>query len=344
MMKLLIVESPGKVKKIQEYLGAEYKVMASVGHVRDLPVKEIGVSPPDFKPKYVPTDRGKQVLAKLAAEAKNAEIVYLATDPDREGEAIAWHLEDALKLKGAERVTYTEITEKAVKEALGRTRKVDLNLVRAQEGRRVMDRLVGYRVSPELCRAAGGSLSAGRVQSPALRLVTEREATIRDFKSTTHYGVELTFEALDHVTDGWKAQWNSKDWLDEGSEYFLDQDTAGKIASLRSLTVVKYEEAESKQAPPAPFTTSSLQQAASNALKFSPKRTMELAQKLYENSFITYMRTDSPNLSEEAVNDIRDLASRNDWPVLPKPRVWKSKEGAQEAHEAIRPTVRCVRL
>lgn len=337
-MKLLIVESPGKVKKIQEFLGADFQVMASVGHVRDLPTKETGVAPPDFKPKYVPTDRGKQVLAKLAAAAKNAETVYLATDPDREGEAIAWHLADALKLKGAKRVTYSEITERAVKAAIDQPRDVDMALVCAQEGRRVLDRLVGFKVSPEISRVAGGQLSAGRVQSPALRLVVDREAAIEAFKSTTHYGVELTFEALDNVTDGWKASWNSKDWLEDGQEYFLDQQVAERIAGLRNLTVAKYEESESRQAPPSPFTTSSLQQAASNTLKFSPKRTMELAQKLYESSHITYIRTDSPNLSEEAVNDIRDLASKNDWPVLPKPRVWKAKEGAQESHEAIRPT------
>lgn len=337
-MKLLIVESPGKVKKIQSFLGNDWKVMASVGHVRDLPQKDIGVYAPDFIPKYQATERGKEVLAKLAAEVKKADEVYLATDPDREGEAIAWHLADALILKNPKRVTYTEITESAVKAALSKARPLDMNLVKAQEARRVLDRLVGYNVSPELSNAVGGQLSAGRVQTPALCLVVEREEAINGFKMTTHYGVELTFESIDNVTDGWRAQWSPKGWLEDGQEYFLDQATAEKIAALRTFNIVGYQESESKQAPPAPFTTSTLQQAASVALKMSPKRTMEVAQKVYEGGFVTYMRTDSPNLSDEAIAAIRGLAAQNDWPVPPKPRTWKSKDGAQEAHEAIRPT------
>ena len=178
--KLLILESPGKVKKIQEILGSGWKVAASVGHVRDLPQKEMGVAAPDFKPIYVPTDRGKEVLARLASMAKGAEAVYLATDPDREGEAIAWHLADALKLKNAKRVTYSEITEKAVKAALEAPRSIDMALVAAQEGRRVLDRFCGYMVSGPLSNVAGTKLSAGRVQSPAVRLVVDREREIKD--------------------------------------------------------------------------------------------------------------------------------------------------------------------
>ncbi len=184
----------------------------------------------------------------------------------------------------------------------------------------------------------GEKFTVGRVQSPALRLVVEREAAIRNFKSTTHFGVDMTFESINNVTDGWKASWNPKNWLADGEEYFLDKEVAEKIAALKTLDITKYEEAEAKQAPPAPFTTSTLQQAASNALKMNPKATMETAQELYQGGHITYMRTDSPNLSEEAIAEIRSLASKNDWPVPPKPRTWKSKEGAQEAHEAIRPT------
>jgi DNA topoisomerase-1 len=270
--------------------------------------------------------------------AKIAEKVYLAPDPDREGEAIAWHLAQALALQDPQRVTFTEITEKAVKAALENPRPLDINLVRAQEARRGLDRLVGYTVSPELTRLLGSPLSAGRVQSPALNLVAEREQGVRDFKSSTHLGVELTFEAVDGVTDGWKAQWDSRPWLPEGLEYFQDQDMAGKIATLKNLTVTSYQENESRVAPPAPFTTSTLQQAASNRLKFSPKTTMELAQSLYESGSITYMRTDSPNLSEEAIAAIRSLAVEKGWPLPSQPRTWKSKEGAQEAHEAIRPT------
>jgi len=336
--KLLILESPGKVKKVQEILGSGWKVAASVGHVRDLPVKEMGVAAPDFKPKYVPTDRGKDVLGRLANLVKNAEAVYLATDPDREGEAIAWHLEDALKLKNAKRVTYAEITEKAIKAALDAPRSIDMALVAAQEGRRVLDRFCGYMVSGPLSKAAGEKLSAGRVQSPAVRLVVEREREIQNFRSTTHYGAELTFENVDNITDGWKAVWQVKPWLEEGQEYLLDKALAEKAAALRSLEVTDCKESESRSAPPAPFTTSSLQQAASNSLKFTPKQTMQLAQKLYEGGHITYMRTDSPNLSKDAVEAIRAFCESQGWPLVEKPRSWKSKEGAQEAHEAIRPT------
>ncbi|MDR3631427.1 MAG: type I DNA topoisomerase [Desulfocapsaceae bacterium] len=338
-MNLFIVESPGKVKKIQQFLGTEYKVMASVGHVRDLPIKEMGLEPPEFRPKYVQTDRGKQVLAKLAAAAKSASCVFLATDPDREGEAIAWHLEDALRLKGAKRITYTEITETAIKAALGKARSIDKSLVAAQEGRRVLDRLVGYMVSPAISDQAGQRLSAGRVQSPSLRLVVEREREIRNFKVTVHYGVELIFESVDNITSGWKAVWQPRHgWLAEGQEYILDKAVAERVATLRNLKVLDCQESESQAAPPAPFITSTLQQAASSSLKLSPKKTMELAQKLYEGGHITYMRTDSPNLSEEAIAEIRSWASQHDLPLPASSRTWKSKAGAQEAHEAIRPT------
>ncbi len=336
--KLLILESPGKVKKVQEILGPGWKVAASVGHVRDLPVKEMGVAAPDFKPQYLPTDRGKDVLSRLAGMVKNAEEVYLATDPDREGEAIAWHLKDALKLKDAKRVTYSEITEAAIRAALSAPRSIDMALVAAQEGRRVLDRFCGYMVSGPLSNAAGEKLSAGRVQSPAVRLVVEREKEIKAFSSTTHYGAELTFENVDNITDGWKAALLVKPWLEDGQEYLLDKSLAEKAAALRALDVLDCQESESRAAPPAPFTTSTLQQAASSSLKFAPKQTMQLAQRLYEQGAITYMRTDSPNLSQEAVHAIRAYCEAKGWPLVETPRKWKSKEGAQEAHEAIRPT------
>ena len=339
--KLLILESPGKVKKVQEILGPGWKVAASVGHVRDLPVKEMGVAAPDFKPKYTPTDRGKDVLSRLAGMVKNAEEVFLATDPDREGEAIAWHLQDALKLKNAKRVTYTEITEAAIRAALSAPRSIDMALVAAQEGRRVLDRFCGYMVSGPLSNATGEKLSAGRVQSPAVRLVVDREKEIKAFSSTTHYGAELTFENVDNITDGWKAVFLVKHWLPDsaaGQEYLLDKSLAEKAAALRALDVLDCKESESRTAPPAPFTTSTLQQAASSSLKFTPKQTMQLAQRLYEQGAITYMRTDSPNLSQEAVHAIRAYCEAKGWPLVETPRKWKSKEGAQEAHEAIRPT------
>lgn len=336
--KLLILESPGKVKKVQEILGSGWKVAASVGHVRDLPPKEMGVAAPDFTPHYVPTERGADVLKRLAGMVKNAEAVFLATDPDREGEAIAWHLAEALKLKSARRITYAEITEQAIKAALTAPRDIDMALVAAQEGRRVLDRFCGYMVSGPLSDVAGTRLSAGRVQSPAVRLVVEREREIKSFTSTTHYGAELTFATVDNITDGWKAAWVVKPWLADGQEYFLDQGIAAKVAALRTLDVRDCQETESRLAPPSPFTTSALQQAASTALKFSPKRTMELAQRLYEQGAITYMRTDSPNLSQEAVHAIRAYCEAKGWPLVETPRTWKCKEGAQEAHEAVRPT------
>ncbi len=339
-MKLLIVESPGKVAKIQGFLGNDFKVMASYGHVRDLPEKgDIGVEAPDFVPRYVPIGKGGKELASLGEAAKKAEAVYLATDPDREGEGIAWHLMDALKLKNPYRVTYTEITETAVKKAVATPRQIDMNLVRAQEGRRVLDRLVGWKVSGRVSKVLGQTgLSAGRVQSPALRLVVDRETAIKNFRMTTHFGAEFVFGARENITHGWKAQWDSANFREDGQEYFLDKAVAEKIAALTSFSVTAYAESESRQGPPAPFTTASLQQAASNALKFNPQKTMDVAQKLYEAGHITYMRTDSPNLSEEAIADIRSLASHKDWPVPPKPRTWKSEAGAQEAHEAVRPT------
>lgn len=336
---VVIVESPGKVKKIQGFLGNDYKVTASVGHIRDLPQKELGVSAHDFKPTYVPTERGAKVIKDLAAIVKDAKAVILATDHDREGEAIAWHLQDALHINNPLRVTYAEITETAVKTAVSKPRGIDYNLVKAQEARRVLDRIVGYKVSPKLSEVMGAVSSAGRVQTPALRLVVEREEAIRAFKPTTHYGVQFNFGCQAHITDGWHVEWLPKEgWLAPGQEYFLDKNVAEQIAAVKILKVADCKESESSQAPPSPFTTSSLQQAASNALKMSPKETMEIAQRLYENGHITYMRTDSPNLSDEALRDIRHVASLNDWPMPAQPRTWKSKGGAQEAHEAVRPT------
>lgn len=243
-----------------------------------------------------------------------------------------------MKLKDAKRVTYSEITEKAIKAALDAPRSIDMALVAAQEGRRVLDRFYGYMVSAPLSNVTGEKLSAGRVQSPAVRLVVEREREIQNFRSTTHYGAELIFENVDNITDGWKALWLVKPWLEEGQEYLLEKALAEKAAALRSLEVTDCKESESRSAPPVPFTTSSLQQAASNTLKFFPKQTMQLAQKLYEGGHITYMRTDSPSLSEDVVEALCAFCENQGWPLVEKPRTWKSKEGAQEAHEAIRPT------
>lgn len=335
MNTLVIVESPGKVKKLASILGSSYRIMPSVGHVRDLPEKEIGVDPPEFRPSYVPTTRGKSVLADLRQQVPKFQRVLLATDPDREGEAIAWHLADALKLQDPDRITFTEITETAVRAAVQRPRKLDMALVRAQEARRVLDRLVGYRVSPALSDRAGQKLTAGRVQSPAVRLVVDREREIRAFRQTEHYGAELIFDAGDGRQ--WKATWQTKPHLLPGQEYILDDALASRVAAVRDVTVASFEDTEARRAPPAPFTTSTLQKIAGAKLGFKPKQTMELAQRLYEQGLISYHRTDSPNLSEDAMRDVAAIAAADGLPLAEKRRTWKAKEGAQEGHEAVRP-------
>lgn len=332
-MKLMIVESPGKVKKIREILGSGWKVAASVGHVRDLPLKEMGVEAPDFKPRYVATERGKEVLQKLMQDVKTSDAVFLATDLDREGEAIAWHLKQALRLENPQRVTFNEITSAAIKAGLASPRAINIPMVAAQESRRVLDRLVGYMVSPKLSQLSGEThLSAGRVQSPAVRIIVERERAIEQFKPTSHFGVKLDFQ------DGWSAEWDLKPFIPEGEEYFMNADIAGRVAQLRDLTVISYEEKNTSKAPPAPFITSTLQQAAANKLRMKPKATMSAAQKLYEQGHITYMRTDNPNLSDDALVGIYHVCKEKGLPMASKPRTWKSKEDAQEAHEAIRPS------
>lgn len=336
MSDLVIVESPGKVKKISALLGAGFKVVASVGHVRDLPRNEMGIDPETFRMTYMPTERGAGVLAKLRQEVAAANAIYLATDPDREGEAIAWHLADALKLKNPRRVTFTAITKAAIDAAMASPRNIDMPGVRAQEARRALDRIVGYRVSPELSNRAGQALSAGRVQSPAVRLVVDRERAIAAFKVTQHYGAELEFSNADGTK--WKAAWDTKPHLKDDQEYILDADFAERVASVRAVTVASYADTEKGRAPSAPFTTSTLQQVAGHKLKFKPKHTMDLAQRLYEQGAITYHRTDAPNMDAAGQADIAEYANAAGLSLAPTPRKWKAKEGAQEGHEAIRPT------
>lgn len=335
-MILVIVESPNKCGKIQTILGEKYRVLASVGHVRDLPTREIGVSGPDYTPAYVPTERGAGVLKKLKAASKEADQVLLATDPDREGEAIAWHLSCALSLKHPQRITYHEITEAALLEAIKKPRPLDMKLVKAQECRRITDRLVGYRVSPLLSQVLGGvKASAGRVQSATLRLVVEREAAIKNFSSVTHYGATFSFQSNDEGT--WTATWDVRSFL-QGQEYLLDRSIAEKAASLiKEFRVDLYEEKQFKKGPPPPFITTSLQKAGS-FLNMSVETVMQTAQKLFEGGHITYMRTDSPALSDEALSAIKAESAKLGWKTVDKPRKWKAKDGAQEAHECIRPT------
>lgn len=336
MTTLVIVESPGKVKKIAGLLGAGYKVVASVGHVRDLPQKELGVQPPDFRPHYEPTQRGRGTLSALRKEITAGGSVLLATDPDREGEAISWHLADALRLKNPQRITFTAITKAAVQAAIAAPRTIDMPRVRSQEARRALDRIVGYRVSPALSDSAGQPLSAGRVQSPAVRLIVDREREIAAFKVTEHYGAELTFDNDDGTQ--WKAAWDTKPHLRDGESYLMDDALAQRVADVRAVTVASFADTEKGRAPAAPFTTSTLQQVAGKRLKLKPKKTMELAQRLYEQGAITYHRTDAPNMDAEGMADIAAYANDAGLPLADKARRWKAKEGAQEGHEAIRPT------
>lgn len=332
MNTLVIVESPGKIKKLSEILGPGYRVAASIGHVRDLPTKDIGIRLPEYAPQYQPTERGAEVLARLSKAVASADEVLLATDPDREGEAIAWHLADALRLEGAKRISFNALTQQAVKSAITSPRRLDMALVHAQEARRMLDRLVGWRVSPAISDRLQANLTAGRVQTPALRLVVERENEIAAFRSVEHYGAMLEFAG------GWTAVWDVAPHLAAGAEHMLDAELAQRVSAVRDVAVKQCEGSVEKVAPPEPFITITLQQAASAHLRFSPQKTMQLAQHLYEQGAITYLRTDNPNFSEEGFADIVAHARHARLRLASKRRTWKAHKDAQEAHEAIRPT------
>lgn len=345
----MIVESPVKARKIKTMLPNDWIVEASSGHIRDLPEREIGVEPPEFKPTYVPNAKSQKRISALRKLAKSAQYVLLATDLDREGEAIAWHLSQVLKLKNPDRIVFNEITPSAIQSAIKNTRKVNIPMVAAQETRRVVDRIVGYLVSPAISRLSptGEFLSAGRVQSVALRIVVDREHAIKNFTPIDHYKIKAEF------TDPgrWHAYWDFAPILSqrgEETDYWLDQSSAIEFTNALSVNpmfqVHSIESKNSNRNAPAPFTTSVLQQAASVSLNFEPEKTMQVAQSLFDNGLITYHRTDSPNLCDEAIHDLRQYiselaSSRNIKGLLPeKPNKWKSKGDAQEAHEAIRPT------
>ena len=332
-MKLMIVESPNKTKKIKAILGEGWDVAASVGHFRDLPPKELGVGA-DFALTYEYTERGKATIDALKPRVARAEMVYIATDPDREGEAIAWHLVEVLKLKKYERVTFDAITESVIRKALETPRQLDMNLVRAQAARRAEDRLLGWKVSPLLSRQTGvAGLSAGRVQSVAVRLVVDRQAEIDAFRATKHFGVEAVFEE-----GKWTAQWDTAPHLPDGQQYNIDRELPDRVAQCRDFRVTASETKPSAQPPKPAFTTSTMLQAGSVSLGFAPEETAALAQKLFEQGLITYHRTDSQNFSAEAIAEVRGYAEKKNLPLPAEPRRWKSKDGAQEAHEAIRPT------
>lgn len=339
--RLLIVESPGKVKKIQSYLGTEFRVLASMGHVCDLPTDALGIDvEAGFVPKWEAVAGKNTVIKRLVKALQEAEAIYLATDPDREGEAIAAHILALTKLpreKPVMRVTFTAITQEAVRKAVENPRRLDMALVAAQHARRKLDRLVGYLVSPIACRVLEGRYSAGRVQSPALRLVVERERAIQAFTPETYFVIEAVLGAD-------AANFKAKLTAVQGKDLPLKEVEFVKKLSAALHTAaywvgeVKTETVQRK--PPAPFTTSTLQQAASSALGLSPEKTMQLVQTLYESSLITYMRTDAVFIVPEAQAAAANFIGKTygEPYLLTEPPQYKSKPNAQEAHEAIRPT------
>ena len=331
---LVIVESPAKAKTIEKFLGKDFQVESSYGHIADLPSKELGIDVDgDFSPKYIVSDDKKTIVKKLRTLAKKAETVWLASDEDREGEAIAWHLKEQLGLKdeNTKRIVFHEITKNAILKAVENPRDIDYNMVNAQQARRVLDRLVGYELSPVLWRKVKGGLSAGRVQSVAVRLIVERERSILNFIAETHYKVVAQF--ANNEGKMFKATIPKNFDSKEAAENFL-KSCANAAFSIADLT-----KKPAKKSPAAPFTTSTLQQEASRKLGFAVGKTMQVAQRLYEAGLITYMRTDSLNLSVDARNAAEEEITNYYGAEYSKQRVFKTKsKGAQEAHEAIRPT------
>jgi DNA topoisomerase-1 len=342
-MKLVIVESPTKAKTISKFLGSKYKVESSFGHIRDLPKSKLGIDTEhNFEPQYViPTKNRKHVneLKKLVAKSND---VILASDEDREGEAIAWHLTQALALdpEKTERIVFHEITENAIEEALQKPRLIDMNLVNSQQARRVLDRLVGYKLSPFLWKKVMSHLSAGRVQSVAVRLIVEREKEIRSFKSEAYYTIEALFDNRTPFSAN-LSKIDGKTIPTPGIKMKAGAEKIVADLNLSDFKVAKIEEKTAKRSPLPPFTTSTLQQEASKKMHLSAKQTMMLAQSLYENGYITYMRTDSVNLSKDSVTAAGKWLHDNLGEEYAKdcPRFFKTKSKmAQEAHEAVRPT------
>tara|TARA_B100000989_G_scaffold68443_1_gene47641 strand:- start:410 stop:2884 length:2475 start_codon:yes stop_codon:yes gene_type:complete len=331
---LVIVESPAKAKTIEKFLGKDYKVASSFGHIADLPSKELGVDVEgDFSAKYEVSKDKKKLVTELKSLAKKSDTVWLASDEDREGEAIAWHLANTLELneKNSKRIVFSEITKNAITKAIEEPRSINYNLVNAQQARRILDRLVGYELSPVLWRKVKGGLSAGRVQSVSVRLIVERERTIRNFNPSQIYKTQATF--LNSTGKSIPSKLSKLFKESEEAIIFLKQNINSEFI------VKKIIKKPAKKTPTAPFTTSTLQQEASRKLFFSVSKTMTIAQRLYEAGHITYMRTDSVNLSSEAKKQITDQINVNYGEKYLQQRNFKTKnKGAQEAHEAIRPT------
>ncbi|MBE6930957.1 MAG: type I DNA topoisomerase, partial [Ruminococcaceae bacterium] len=351
MGKLVIVESPAKAKTIAKYLGEGYQVKASMGHLRDLPPKKFGVDvKKNFELTYIPIPTKDDVIRDLQKAAEKSEAVFLATDPDREGEAISWHLSKLLGLPEDldNRVTFNEITAQAVRSGIANPRHIDIDLVDAQQARRALDRIVGYKLSPFLCKKIRRGLSAGRVQSVVTRLVVDREREIRAFEPEEYWslGAKLHKGAKGRLFEA-KYYGNTEGKVDLANE---EQTLAirNKLENAE-FRVTGVKKSDKRRNPPPPFTTSTLQQDASRRLGMASKRSMAVAQSLYEGvelgdrgltGLITYMRTDSVRLSDDAVSAVRSYISENFGDnLLPKnPRVFKAKGGAQDAHEAVRPT------
>lgn len=334
---LIIVESPSKIKKLEGFLSSDYIVMSSVGHIRDLPKsnkKAIDIEG-GFIPHYEVSKGKEKVINELQHTLNKVDDVYLACDPDREGEAIAWHLKEALGLKKPKRITYNEITKEAVLEAIAHPRDIDMNLFRAQEARRVLDRLVGYDLSGLIWKKVRYGLSAGRVQSPALRIIMEREREIRAFIPEAYYVLYANLSQSGNKTDVLKFTCN---------EEIKDKNRAEELVTKADKNknnwyITDIQSTEVKRAARAPFITSTLQQVASTRLGFSPSRTMRAAQKLYEHGAITYMRTDSTSLSNQALDSIEKFITKNyDKKYLDRKNFASKVKNAQEAHEAIRPS------
>jgi DNA topoisomerase-1 len=331
---LVIVESPAKAKTIEKFLGKDFKVQSSFGHIADLPSKELGVDVDgDFTPKYMVSTDKKKLVADLKKEAKKAEMVWLASDEDREGEAIAWHLAEELDLKkeNTKRIVFHEITKTAILKAIENPRQIDYNLVNAQQARRILDRLVGYELSPVLWRKVKGGLSAGRVQSVAVRLIVEREREIEAFNPVASYRIDAEFVTAQG--NSFKAKLPKNFQTQAAARAFLEKNIDA------SYSVADLIKKPAKKSPAAPFTTSTLQQEAARKLYFSVGKTMTIAQRLYEAGLITYMRTDSVNLSNDAQQAAAKEITKSFGEAYSHPRKYKGKsKGAQEAHEAIRPT------
>ena len=356
---LVIVESPAKVKTIKKFLGSSYEVAASNGHVRDLPKSKMGIDiEHDYEPRYI-TIRGKgELLAGLRKMVKEADRIYLATDPDREGEAISWHLKAALKLEDASdkqvsRITFNEITKKAVTESLKNARDIDMNLVDAQQTRRILDRMVGYEISPVLWAKVKRGLSAGRVQSVALRLIADREDEINSFIPQEYWSLDVTFN-VEGSARPLKAHYYGEAGPD-GKASRVDLQTREQTERIidglegGSFSIREVRRSERTRKSPLPFTTSTLQQEASKVLNFSTQKTMRIAQQLYEGvevkgqgtvALITYLRTDSVRVSDEAQSTAAAFIGENygEEYVLQQPREEKKNAKVQDAHEAIRPT------